>query len=117
MVRPVEVALFVFLMASGQLLFKATASSFPASSKASLNLFGAIQDWRFIVAIVLYGAATLLWIRILKVMPLSTAYPLAMGATIALTALVGAGAFNETLSIAKATGLGLIILGLLFLGG
>jgi multidrug transporter EmrE-like cation transporter len=112
----VEVALFVLLMASGQLLFKATANSFPVSSKANPNLFWAIQDWRFIAAIVLYGAATLLWIRILKTMPLSTAYPLAMGATITVTALIGVGAFNETLGITKATGLTLLVSGLFLLG-
>ncbi len=67
-------------------------------------------DWRFLLAVTMYGLATILWIHILKSMPLSSVYPLAMGATIALTSLIGIGIFNESLTMAKALGIVLVIL-------
>lgn len=112
-----EVALFVALMASGQLLFKSTSSHIETSHRAGAGIVAVFQDWRFITAITLYGAGTLLWVQILKKMPLSTVYPLAMGSTIALTSLIGIGIFNETVTLAKIIGIGLLILSLCILGG
>jgi undecaprenyl phosphate-alpha-L-ara4N flippase subunit ArnE len=99
-----HIVLFVMMMTSGQLLFKATSRR-TFSTPADLLL-----DWKFLLAVAVYGAATILWIHILKSMPLSTAYPLAMGATIALTSLLGIGIFNEGLTAAKAIGIGLVII-------
>jgi multidrug transporter EmrE-like cation transporter len=97
------------MMTSGQLLFKATSRS------AAPNPTDLFLNWKFLIAIAIYGAATLLWIHILKSMPLSTAYPLAMGATIALTSLLGIMIFHESLTVAKATGVGLVILAMFVL--
>jgi undecaprenyl phosphate-alpha-L-ara4N flippase subunit ArnE len=72
-------------------------------------------DWKFLLAVSVYGAATILWIHILKSMPLSSAYPLAMGATIALTSLLGIAIFNESLTLVKALGIGLVILAMVAL--
>lgn len=56
----------------GQLLFKKAAASLPA--QASLS------DWAFnvwlLMAFVLYGCMTLLWVWILRSAPLNIAYPL-----------------------------------------
>lgn len=92
------------MMTLGQLLFKAT------SRRAFSTPTDLLLDWKFLVAVTVYGAATILWIRILKSMPLSTAYPLAMGATIALTSLLGIGIFDEDFTVVKAVGIGLVIL-------
>ncbi|WP_255312313.1 EamA family transporter [Kiloniella majae] len=60
---------FTLIMSSGQMLFK----------KASLDIdwdqgiYGLINPW-LITAIILYGAATLLWVWILRSVPLSFAY-------------------------------------------
>jgi multidrug transporter EmrE-like cation transporter len=105
----VKIAIFVVMMALGQLLFKATSGG---TSTAPIDLF---FNWKFLLAISMYGVATILWIRILKTMPLSTAYPLAMGATIALTSLLGVGIFNESMSAMKALGIGLVILAMFIL--
>ena len=96
-------------MASGQLLFKAT------SRRAVPGPADLFLDWKFLTALTIYGAATLLWIQILKSMPLSTAYPLVMGATIALTSLLGILIFNEGFTAAKAIGIGLVILAMFVL--
>jgi multidrug transporter EmrE-like cation transporter len=48
--------------------------------------------------------------KILKQMPLSTAYPLAMGSTIAITYIAGMIIYRETFSIFKAIGTTLIVI-------
>jgi multidrug transporter EmrE-like cation transporter len=48
-------------------------------------------------------------------MPLSTAYPLAMGSTIALTFIAGIIIYREAFSVLKATGTGLIIIAIFLL--
>jgi multidrug transporter EmrE-like cation transporter len=53
--------------------------------------------------------------KILKQMPLSTAYPLAMGSTIAITFIAGLIIYREPFSALKATGTGLIIIAIFLL--
>ncbi|MFD2204225.1 EamA family transporter [Kiloniella antarctica] len=62
--------LFTLIMSIGQLLFK----------KASLEInwnegvLGFLNPW-LIVAVILYGFATLIWVWILRTVPLNFAYP------------------------------------------
>lgn len=104
-----QIALFVVMMATGQLLFKATSNGLATSQKTNVAPIAVFLDWKLLLALALYGAATLLWIHILRTRPLSTAYPLSMGATIALTSLIGIGVFHESLTTAKAVGILLVI--------
>jgi multidrug transporter EmrE-like cation transporter len=53
--------------------------------------------------------------KILKQMPLSTAYPLAMGSTIAITFIAGMILYREPFSALKAAGTGLIIIAIYLL--
>jgi multidrug transporter EmrE-like cation transporter len=100
---------FIVMMTTGQLLFKATSSSMPESSYQLMGAWKILLDWRFMLAIVLYGTATLLWLRILKDVPLSTAYPLVMGTTITATTILSIILFRENLSAAKLIGTGLVV--------
>ena len=73
---------FVFLMSSGQMLFKKTAISIAAYSKNIGEAAGivdsvirALQIPWFYFALLVYGLATVLWLYILQRIPLSIAYP------------------------------------------
>jgi multidrug transporter EmrE-like cation transporter len=61
----------------------------------------------------LYAAGTLLWMHILKQIPLSIAYPISMGSTIALTFLASHLIFGESYSASQAFGTELIITGVI----
>jgi multidrug transporter EmrE-like cation transporter len=110
-----EIVLFVIMMASGQLLFKAASLSLRPAESPMSGALAAISEWKFLLALVLYAAATFLWMKILKQMPLSTAYPLAMGSTIAITFIAGMILYREPFSALKAAGTGLIIIAIYLL--
>lgn len=59
-------------ISSGQLLFKKAAQAFDPSAGWIVSV---LNGW-LISALVLYGAATLLWIYVLRTAPLALAYPL-----------------------------------------
>ena len=67
---------FAVAMTIGQILFKQAASAIAgrSGSSAALALIGAPSLW---IALMIYGAATVLWIWILTRVPLSRAYPFA----------------------------------------
>ena len=110
-----EILLFIIMMASGQLLFKAASMNLRAADSPMSGALAAISEWKFLLALVLYAAATFLWIKILKQMPLSTAYPLAMGSTIAITFIAGLIIYREPFSVFKATGTALIVIAIILI--
>ena len=110
-----EILLFIIMMASGQLLFKAASMDLRPADSLLSGALAAISEWKFLFALALYAAATFLWMKILKQMPLSTAYPLAMGSTIAITFIAGMIIYREPFSALKAAGTGLIIIAIFLL--
>jgi multidrug transporter EmrE-like cation transporter len=110
-----EILLFIIMMVSGQLLFKAASMNLRAAGNPISGAVAAISEWKFLLALIVYAAATFLWMKILKQMPLSTAYPLAMGSTIAITFIAGLIIYREPFSALKATGTGLIIIAIFLL--
>jgi multidrug transporter EmrE-like cation transporter len=113
--RSVEILLFIIMMVSGQLLFKAASMKLRAADSSMISTLAAIREWKFLFALVVYAAATFLWMKILKQMPLSTAYPLAMGSTIAITFIAGMIIYREPFSAIKAAGTGMIIIAIFLL--
>jgi undecaprenyl phosphate-alpha-L-ara4N flippase subunit ArnE len=99
--------LFVFLLASGQMLFKKAALTIEVAHISSWLFNG----WLY-TALTLYMLATILWIWILQDMPLSQAYPfVALG-----FAIVPLGAwwfFGETIDFRHVLGTIFIISGIL----
>jgi len=74
MIAPLEALLLaatVSAIAGGQLLFKLASLAWPAQS----GVMGLAQVPWFWLALVVYGAATLAWISLLRTVPLSVAYP------------------------------------------
>ncbi len=110
LINIIQLTAFAFLLACGQITFKKTAMTLPplASKEGAVALM--LCPW-FWLALMLYGAATLLWIGILQKVPLSLAYPfVALGFII--VPLASWGLFREPLNWSYAGGVALIIAGL-----
>jgi|HubBroStandDraft_6_1064221.scaffolds.fasta_scaffold1137451_1 drug/metabolite transporter (DMT)-like permease len=69
-----SLCVFTAMLAAGQVLFKHVGLSIRGLPPAGA-LFRIAADPLFYAALILYGAATLLWIWILSRVPLSQAYP------------------------------------------
>ncbi len=54
-------------------MFKLVANR--AASATDLTLFEQWWTWQFIAALCIYGAATVLWVWVLRFIPLNVAYP------------------------------------------
>ena len=65
----------VTLLAVGQLLFKSAAQQWRIDGW-SLTTFSSLLSAPLIAALALYSLATLLWVLTLRMVPLTTAYPL-----------------------------------------
>jgi drug/metabolite transporter (DMT)-like permease len=96
----------VLAIAAGQILFKLAARAADGSSAFPLDLF---NGWLF-AALVVYGAATLLWVWLLKTIPLNVAYPF-MGLAFVVVPLLGAVLLGESLDWRHLAGGALIAAG------
>jgi len=97
----------VIVISAGQLLFKLAAGRFdirqPFADPQGLAVLG--------VALAVYGAATLLWVTILRHAPLSRIYPL-MALSFLLTPLGATLMLKEPISPGYWAGIALILAGL-----
>lgn len=97
------------LIAIGQVLFKMTSERLVAENAPFHTvLFNPV----FILALTIYGGATLLWIYVLKLVPLSHAYSF-MALTFVIVPLLAALWLGESVSLKYAFGAALIIAGLM----
>jgi len=97
------------MIAAGQVLFKRTSERLLARSDA--GFLSIAFDPFFIAALALYGTATLLWIYVLKAVPLSYAYSF-MALTFVIVPLLSFIFLGESLSWRYGVGSALIITGL-----
>ena len=82
----------VIAISAGQILFKLAARAATGAAGFPWNLFNGY----LLVALVVYGAATLLWVWLLKTLPLNVAYPF-VGLAFVIVPLLGAWLLNEPL--------------------
>ena len=106
-----ELLCFPFAIAAGQMLFKRAATQIDSTSGVSWLLQVARLPTMWI-AVALYAAATLLWVRILMTVPLSRAYPFVALAFVLVPA-AGYVFFHESVSLRYAAGTALIIAGVI----
>lgn len=66
------ILLTVSALAVGQILFKLASASISFTGSGFL---GSLLDVRLIVALLVYGMATIMWLAVLKMTPLRLAYP------------------------------------------
>ena len=102
-------ATVTLMLAIGQVLFKQVGISIrgvPAFQAAIMVL----RQPLFYISLLIYGAATILWIWILSRVPLSQAYPW-VAMTIFLVAILGWWLFGERPSPVFWLGLAMVVIG------
>lgn len=82
----------VIAISAGQILFKLAARGATGAAGFPWSLFNGY----LFAALALYGAATLLWVWLLKTLPLNVAYPF-VGLAFVIVPLAGAWLLNEPL--------------------
>ena len=98
------------VLAGGQMLFK-TAAERLVLGQGPLALALSFVTRPMIWALVLYGAATVLWVYLLHGLPLSRAYPF-IGLVFAIVPLLSWLVFHEDVDGRYFAGLGLLLAGL-----
>jgi multidrug transporter EmrE-like cation transporter len=106
-----ELISFPLVLATGQILFKRAAQQIGSAEGTSWILEVARLPTMWL-AVVLYAAATLLWVRILTTVPLSRAYVFVALAFV-IVPVAGHFMFNETLTTRFMIGTLLIIAGVI----
>jgi drug/metabolite transporter (DMT)-like permease len=105
----VELLSFPVAIAAGQILFKRAAAQITPGAGVSwvLELARLPVMW---LAVGIYAASTLLWVRILSTVPLSRAYPFVALAFVLVPA-AGYVFFHESVTVRYALGTALIVAG------
>lgn len=104
--------LFAVALAGGQLLFKAAAQSIQGPLMLNLHtLRELILNPYLVLGLTIYGAATLLWVLLLRDTELGKAY-LAVALALVLVPLAGTVVFHEPFSTRLLLGLMIILIGL-----
>lgn len=113
---PIPIQIWALLIATpcaiaiGQVLFKVTGARL--SSQADATFLSIFLEPVFLLALGLYGGATLVWIYVLKVVPLGQAYSF-MALTFLIVPVLALYFLGETLTLRYAIGALLIMAGLL----
>ena len=110
--RPLDLLLLLLtplMLSAGQFLFKKTALSLEAGTFAQFLLSLLTSPW-FWAALVIYGAATLLWVFALSRVPLTGAMPF-IAITFVVVPAIGFLFLGERLSLTYWLGVTLIIAG------
>ena len=97
----------VVAIAAGQVLFKLGAI---ASNDASATLIARYANVYLAAAVVVYAGATVLWVWLLKSVPLGIAYPF-IGFAFVLVPVMGAVFLGEPLALRHVAGGALIAIG------
>lgn len=105
----IELVTFPVVIAAGQILFKRAAGQIGTAQGTSwiLDVARLPTMW---LAVALYAAATLLWVRILTTVPLSRAYPF-MALAFVIVPAAGYFLFSESITVRQAIGTALIVAG------
>ena len=90
-----------------------------AASCSGLYYLKDAHSWwstKFFGGFVLYGLGAVIWLLILRILPLSTAFPVAAGALMIGTTVTGAILLNETVTVPHVAGMVLIAIGISLVG-
>lgn len=98
------------LISAGQVLFKLTSER--AGSPDLAGIVRLLADPYLLVALAIYGFGTIVWILVLKAVPLTVAYPF-MALTFCMVPLLAWLFLGETVGLRYMIGTTMIIAGLL----
>ena len=102
------------LIALGQILFKLASRG--AGEADAAGLLGLARNPFLLAALVLYGLGTVLWVYVLKYVPLNVAYPF-MALSFCLVPALAWLALGESMTWRQGAGLVLIVAGLVVTRG
>jgi undecaprenyl phosphate-alpha-L-ara4N flippase subunit ArnE len=109
-----QILVVVVLMVAGQLLFRKSAvTAPPLSTLKGLAVLG--TNPFFLLALCLYGVATLLWVSALQYIPLSRAYAF-MALSFLVVPIAAVVLYGEAFTAKLAIGLCLVTAGLILIG-
>jgi undecaprenyl phosphate-alpha-L-ara4N flippase subunit ArnE len=98
------------LLVGGQVFLKMALERMPKFGWNWEFWSGMLQNWRFAICGIFFGAGSVLWMYIVKTFPFSTAYPM-----VSLSYVFGMFAamifFGESVSVTKWIGVGCIMAG------
>lgn len=98
------------LLASAQVFLKLALGRMPSFGWSRQFWGSALSDWRFAASGLLFGAASLLWMYIVRVFPFSMAYPM-VSLSYVFGMLAALLVFHEQVSVSQWAGVFLIMLG------
>jgi drug/metabolite transporter (DMT)-like permease len=102
------------IIAAGQVLFKLAA---PRVGNADVTgVFGLLTNPYLMIALTMYGLGTIVWVYLLKFVPLSFAHPF-MAITFCLVPFLSWYFLGETLTWRNFAGIGFILAGLVVIAG
>lgn len=101
----------VAAMVIGQVLFKLASTQISLPALTASFVMSLLTNIYMIVGIALYAATTILWVFVLRDVPISRAYPF-MALSMVIVPLTGVLFFNEPASWSLLLGGGMIIAGL-----
>jgi drug/metabolite transporter (DMT)-like permease len=107
---------YVAGMVGGQVLFKLAALRFAGDASLAERVLALLQNWVFLLAMVLYLVLAFAWVWILTFTPLSRAYPF-VALAFAVTPVLASVLFAEPLTIRLAIGIAVILCGLILVTG
>lgn len=96
------------LMATGQLLFKYSAVQL--TETGPFQIIHLIRMPSMLLAVIIYGSATLLWVYILRYADISLAYPIQTLA-VPLVCLISTVLFHERIGALQGLGIFLMMIG------
>ena len=107
----------IILLSVGQTSLKVGLNHIGGVSLAEgvASLLKVLRTPWVIVGFAFYGLSAILWLGVLSKLDFSLAYPM-VGSTYVFTVLIGFFFFEETVTVERMLGVGLIMLGIFFLG-
>lgn len=103
---------YAVALAGGQLLFKLAALRFTPAARWTDSVLALALNPYLIVAVLLYGLLSVVWVWVLTFVPLSTAYPF-VALTFVLSVASGVLMFGEPLTYRLVLGGAMIVIGLI----
>ncbi len=108
-------AISAVLMGISNLCLKTSVGRGQAGAAAITFVFSVVRQPIFICGFILFGLASLLYMRVLTSIPLSTAYPVFVSIAFAIVAVGAMVLFGERLSTVKLVGSAFLIAGIFFI--
>jgi len=105
--------LTALLMALGQIFFK-KAAILNADSESTVFLIKYLKNYWFLLAIFIFGVATVVWVKALSKSNLSTLYPV-LSLAFVMVPLMSIFLFKEKLSVIGMIGVATIVVGVILM--